>query len=354
VRSGPASGNLVRVRHGASAGAALGGGDAARAGQRFTTPDAPIASDLDDAGTPVSSLELTVDGLGWAERASLYGTGSEGVYVTRLGTDGALTLEFGDGERGARLPTGRNNVAATYRVGGGTVGEVESGAIETLLGSIRGVKRISGAGPTTGGADQDDERDLRRLVPTRARAFDRAVSIEDLADLSLGYPGVSHATAWSGQGPPGCACGSSGLHVAVLRFGTSGPRAPEGAELGQLAAYLDARRDISIPLCVCGGIVTTLVVTAAVAVDPRQEPASVSSSAQALLLDPDGPLAARDRLLGQALDRSDVYSVLHGVSGVVGATSLDVPGAGELGRRAAERYELLVLDGTSTVTGAAA
>jgi len=354
VRSGPASGNLVRVRHGAAASAALGSGDAALAGQRFTIPDAPIASDLEDAGTPVSSLELRADGIEWIEVPSLYGVGLEQAYVTRLGTDGAVTVEFGDGVRGARLPTGRNNVTAVYRVGGGKVGEVESEAIETLLGSIKGVKKVRGAGPTSGGADQDDELDLRRLAPTRARAFDRAVSREDLVDLSLGYPGAAHAAAWNGAGPPGCACGGSGLHLAFLRSGTEGPRAPEGAEIDQLAAYLDARRDVTVPLCVCGGIATPLLVTAAVAVDPRQEPSVVAGSAEAALLVLEGPLAPRARSLGQALDRSDVYAVLHGVPGVIGVTSLDLPGAGELGRRSAERFELLLVDAASTVVGEAA
>lgn len=354
VRSGPASGNLLLVRHGAVASAILGSGDAALAGQRFTVPDAPVASDLDGAGTPVSSLETRVDGVEWEELPSLYAAGPDQVYVTRLGADGAVTLEFGDGERGARLPTGRNNLAVSYRVGGGTVGEVESGAIETLLGSVRGVKKIRGAGPTTGGADQDDELALRRLAPTRARAFDRAVSSEDLVDLALGYPGVSHATAWSGASPPGCACGGSGLHVAFLRWGIDGPRAPEAAEISQLAAYLDARRDVSVPLCVCGGIVTSLTVTAAVAVDPRHEPAIVAGAAEAAVLAAEGPLAPRDRALGQALDRSDVYAVLHGVEGVIGVTTLDLPGAGELGRRTGERYELLVVAPGSTVLGAAA
>ena len=46
--------------------------------------------------------------------------------------------------------------------------------------------------------------------------------------------------------------------------------------------------------------------------------------------------------------------MLQGVDGVVGVSSLDLPGAGELGRRAAARYELIVLDGGSAVSGAAA
>lgn len=96
---------------------------------------------------------------------------------------------------------------------------------------------------------------------------------------------------------------------------------------------------------------TALVVTAVVAVEPRQEPAVVASSVQSALVDPDGALAPRDRALGQALDRSDVFAALHGVTGLVGVKSLDVPGTGEVGRRGAAWYELLVLDSGSTVAG---
>ena len=172
----PASGNLVRIHHGATAKATLGSGDATSVRQTMTTPDAPIASDVDAAGTPVPTMILRVDGVQWDEVASLYAAGPQPVFATRLEVDGAVTVEFGDGEQGARLPTGRNNVTAIYRVGGGTAGEVEAGAIDTLLGSVRGVKKVRGADPTSGGADQDDERRLRQLAPTRARAFGRAVS----------------------------------------------------------------------------------------------------------------------------------------------------------------------------------
>ncbi len=344
-----ASGNLVRIRQGATRQAALGSGNAASVRQRMTTPDAPIAYDVDDAGMLVPTMVLRADGAHWEEVASLYAAGSGQVFATRLESDGAVSVEFGDGEQGAQLPTGRNNVTASYRVGGGTAGEVEAGAIDTLLGSVRGVKKVSGADPTSGGADQDDERRLRQLAPSRARAFDRAVSIEDLADLSLSYPGVSHAAAWGGTGPPGCACGGSGLHLAFIRTGSDGPRAPLGPEVTALAGFLDARRDATMPLCVCAGVVTQLTGLAAVlAVDPRRDPVTVAAAARDALLDPDGVLAPLQRLLGQPLDRSDAYAVLQAVTGVVGVASLDVPGAAsELGRRAAVRWELIALDSPS-------
>ena len=349
--SAPASANLLRVRHGGTTQAVLGSGDASRAGQRLTTPDAPIAYDLDEAGTPVPSMVLRVDGVQWPEVASLYGAGGQEVHAVRLGPDGAVTAVFGDGAQGARLPTGRGNVGATYRVGGGAAGEVESEAIDALLGSVRGVKRVSGAGPTSGGADQDDEGRIRSLAPRRARAFGRAVSAQDLVDLSLGYPGVSHAAAWHGTGPPGHACGAAGLHLAFVRASAAGPRPPVGDEVTSLATFLDARRDATVPLCVCAGTVTALVVTAALAVDPRREAPAVSAAAALALLDPLSPLAPEARALGQPLDRSDLLSALHATEGLVGVGSLDLPGAGALGRRAAERWELLIL-APPVVTGA--
>jgi hypothetical protein len=352
-----ASANLARIRHGTTKRAGLGSGDATRARPRFPLPDAPIAYDLNAAGSLVPSQELRVEGVRWDEVGTLYGRGPAEVFAVRLEQDGGLTVLFGDGEQGASLPTGRNNVTSVYRVGGGLAGEVESGAIDSLLGSVRGVKKVEGAGPTTGGADADDERRLRSLVPARARAFGRAVSIEDLVDLSVGYPGVTHAAAWQGEGPPACSCGGSGLHLAFVRSGTTGPRVPEPAEVAPLGAFLDARRDATVPLCVCAAVLSDPPVKLSVelAVDPRRLTTDVVAAVTAALVDPEGPLGPLNRTLGQPLDRSDVLAVVHGVSGVVGVPSLTVPGAGgELGRRTAARYELIVLDQAPTVGGAPA
>jgi len=351
----PASANLLRVHHGTTKSVVLGSGDASRAGQELTTPDSPIAYDLDDTGRPVPSMLLRVDGVEWDEVPSLFGVGPAEVFAVEREPDGAEIVGFGDGVQGARLSTGRGNVTAAYRVGGGRAGEVESGAITTLLGSIRGVKKVKGAGQTEGGADQDSESDLRRLAPGRARAFGRAVSAEDLVDLALAYPGVTHASAWNGKGPLGCACGGSGLHLGFVRVGTNGPRAPLAAEIAQLSAYLDSVRDATVPLCVCAGVVTTPNLTVVLATDPRRDLNAVVAAVRSALVDPDGELGPGRRTLGQPLDRSDVFAVVHEVAGVVGVSSLDLPGADtELGRLAAKVYEPLVPSSAPSVTGAAA
>jgi hypothetical protein len=336
----PASGNLVAVRHGTTTNGVAGSGDGLRTDQEMTLAKAPVTYDTAPDGSVVPSLLLRVAGVEQVERETLYGAGDDDVFAVRLAEDGAVTVRFG-----RALPSGRNNVTATYRVGGGTAGEVPSGAIDALAGSVRGVKGVEGVGPTTGGADQDDAGRLRALAPTRARAFGRVVSRGDLVDVSLAYSGVSHAAAWLGAGPPGCGCGASGVHLAFLRTGTAGPRAPLAGEVTSLRDYLDARRDTDTPLCVCAGVATSVAVTATLAVDPRRETAAVVAAAQREVAATASPLVAVERALGQPLDRSDVLLVLHAATGVVGVPTLviaGVPAADPLGRRPAARYELLL------------
>jgi predicted phage baseplate assembly protein len=351
VDRAPASGNLVRVRHGATASAVLGGGNPLLSHQTMAVPDAPVAYDTDDEGNVVPSTVVRVDGVAWPEVDTLYATGPVQEYARRIGPGGAVTVMAGDGTNGQRLPRGRGNVTATYRVGGGRAGEVPGGAIDSLVGSVRGVSKVSGAGPTSGGSDQDDDRRLRALAPARARGFGRVVSEGDLVDLTLAFPGVSHAAAWHGVGPPGCACSAIGLHLAFLRASSAGPRPPLPAEVDSLSAYLDNRRDTTVALCVCGGIVTTLTLTATLAVGGRRQLGAVVAAVQDALSAPDGSLDPAGRDLGQPVDHSDVVAVMHAVPGVLGVTSFaltgaTVPGtagAAQFGRQPAARFELMVL-----------
>jgi hypothetical protein len=121
------------------------------------------------------------------------------------------------------------------------------------------------------------------------------------------------------------------------------------AELLALRGYLDARRDTSVPLCVCSAVASAITVGAVVAVDPRRDPAVVCGAVSAALLDPTGRMAPLPRDLGIPLDGSDVLAVASPVTGVRGITDLSLtgsatpPGAGDLSlsRLPALPYELL-------------
>jgi hypothetical protein len=355
TRSGVASrsaatGNVIAIQHGTTSQGpvTLAGGTAVLAG--------PVTGDVAADGTVTDSLVLQVGGVRWVEVASLYGsTPSDQVYATRLTADGRLVLVFGDGVTGAQ-PLG--DVTATWRIGGGLAGELPAAEITSLVGGVNGVRTIAGAGALSGAADQEDPLRMRRAAAARIRALDRAVALPDLADLALAVPGTSHSASWRGAGPTGCACGGSGIHVAVLRLAitaTGAPtvRAPSDAELTALGGYLDARRDTTVPLCVCAAVPSPVQVGALVAVDPRRDSTVVLPAMKTALLDPDSPLAPLPRDLGQPLDGSDVIEIAQPVPGVVGITGLTLTGgvspasAGDLslGRLPAQRYELLFVAG---------
>jgi len=345
----PATSNLVAIHHGTTKTAPL-----TMAGGTAIVPG-PVTGDVDTAGTVTDSLVVRVAGVRFDEVPTLYGHGpSEPVYSTKIAADGTLVLAFGDGERGAQP---RGDVTTLWRVGGGLSGEVDGPLIDTLLGSVRGVRKIAGVGATTGAADQEDQLRMRRAAAARIRALDRAVSLGDLADLALTVPGTSHSAAWRGAGPPGCPCGGIGLHLAFLRTTATGARAPLAAELLSMAGYLDARRDTSVGLCVCAGVSSALPVTATIATDPRRESVAVVAAVTAALADPTGPLAAAPRDMGMPLDDSDVVAVVQPVTGVVGVVSLAItpgirtPSAGQtgIGRTPAERYELISVGPVSVV-----
>ena len=65
-----------------------------------------------------SELSVRVDDVEWAERPTLFGAApAERVYTLSTDEQGKTSVVFGDGVRGARLPSGVNNVRATLSPG---------------------------------------------------------------------------------------------------------------------------------------------------------------------------------------------------------------------------------------------
>jgi hypothetical protein len=64
-------------------------------------------------------VSLAIGGRTWTEVSSLVGSGPrDRIFVVETGTGGTVSLRFGDGTQGARLPKG-GEVEAHYRVGHG-------------------------------------------------------------------------------------------------------------------------------------------------------------------------------------------------------------------------------------------
>src|SRR5262249_34989870 len=146
----------------------LGSGDAATPFQSFTLSQPPLTyvSSADPSGA-ASTLQVRVNGVLWEEVPTLYGPPpSAHVYALRHEESGGTTVTMGDGRlAGARIPTGQNNVTASYRKGIGSAGNVDSRRITLLLSRPQGLKEVTNPLPASGGSDPDTIDQVRVRAP---------------------------------------------------------------------------------------------------------------------------------------------------------------------------------------------
>ena len=197
-------GNCSRATHGETKREVLGSGDASLAFQRFALKQTPLT--YISAATPsggTTTLEVRVNDILWQEVPSLYGqSGTSQVYETRIGDDGKVTVQFGDGVTGSRLPTGVENVTASYRVGTGLEGMVKANQLSLLMTRPLGVKAVINPGAAGGATDPETRDQARQNAPYTVMTFDRIVSLKDYEDFVGRFSGIGKAGAawlWSGE-----------------------------------------------------------------------------------------------------------------------------------------------------------
>jgi hypothetical protein len=311
--------NVAPGSHGEIKTEVLGNGDATVAFQRFQLAQAPLTYLGTSApGGVASTLEVRVDGVRWAEVGSLYGSGpGDRVYVVRADADGKVTITFGDGVTGARLPTGSENVTAAYRVGIGLAGVLPAERLTLLLTRPLGVRGVDNPLPTGLAADPDPPEALRRNAPDAARRLDRVVSLTDYEDFARATVGIGKAHAGLLAGPDG-----RFLHLTVA--GEGGQVVDEQARSDLVTALL-AAGDPHQPLRLDPAEPLTFDLAATVFTDPLLAPGTVKAAVAAALTQVFGFDA---RGLGQPVTASEVGAAVQHVAGVVAVTltTLDLTG----------------------------
>ena len=302
-------GNVAPASHGETIHAeVLGDGDASQAFQKYALKKKPLTFvPSAAAGGVTSSLELLIAGVRWAAVPTLYGRGEhEQVFTTRLADDARSSVHFGDGVTGARLPTGRQNIVATYRQGLGVAGRVRAKTITTLLDRPTGVKGVVNLAAADGGADPETLDRARQAAPGTVRTFGRAVSLRDFEDTALMAGEVAKATAawvWTGE--------RRAIHLTIAAQGGATFSA-DG--LKRIAGTLRAGRDPNHKLLIDNFAPVAVLVDASERVDERYVTADVLAAARAALLT---ELAFEQRRFAQPVYLSDIFAMLQRVAGVV-------------------------------------
>src|SRR5262249_23170743 len=185
-------GNVVKATHGETRNEVLGGGDATNPFQSFTLRQPPLTyvASPTPAGAE-STLKVFVNDVQWHESDTLAElTPADRKFITRADDEGKTTGVFGNGEHGARLPTGAENIRAIYRNGIGKAGNVKAGQISLLMTRPLGVKEVINPLRASGGADKEGRDLARKNAPLTVTALDRLVSIEDYGDFARTFAGI--------------------------------------------------------------------------------------------------------------------------------------------------------------------
>jgi hypothetical protein len=302
-------GNVAHATHGETRFEVLGSGDGAKALQAFTLKQPPLT--WVSAPTPSgieSTLTVRVSDMRWHLAGSLAEMGpADRSYLLRTDDGGQTTVVFGNGERGARLPTGSENVRATYRSGIGKGGNVKAGQISQLATRPLGVKDVINPLPATGGADRESRDQARRNAPLAVLALDRLISVQDYEDFTRTFAGVGKASA----------ARLSDGRVQLVHVTLAGeddiPIADDSDLLQNLETALRQFGDPRQALRIARRQRTFLVISAEVKLLPDYFWDAVEPQIRAALLDAFG--FAR-RCLGQDALLSEVYATIQKVRGV--------------------------------------
>ncbi|HMF98508.1 MAG TPA: hypothetical protein VKE96_29615 [Vicinamibacterales bacterium] len=194
-------GNLVDASQGkGERDAVLGNGDNRQPWQTFPLPKSPLTYFLSAGGIPPQTpeLEIWVNNRLWKRVDAFFGHGpTEQIYIVREDADGRSFVQFGDGETGARLPSGLKNVVAMYRTGVGAHGPIKPDATPSTSERPPGFDKVTLAGLVSGGAEPEDGAKAREAAPGKVQSLGRLVSIRDYETETIGVPGVvTAAAAW--------------------------------------------------------------------------------------------------------------------------------------------------------------
>jgi predicted phage baseplate assembly protein len=311
--------NVVATTQGESvSNEILGSGDATQPFQSFTLRQSPLTYvQAPTQDGKASTLQVFVNNIQWSEVDAFYVHGPlERIFVTHIGDDGKVTVQFGDGQAGDRLPTGEDNITASYRTGTGSQGLVKPGQISLLKTRPLGVKGVSNPQTPTGAIDPDTIDDARRNADTTVRTLGRIVSGSDYEDFARSYAAVDKASAtiiWN----------NTTKSVFVTIAGPATPDEPFGTEIvegtglyNKIYAGMRTASDPTIPFFLQSYTAPTFRLAARIRVHPDYVPEDVLKAVELKVL---SRFSFHARTFGQAVMLKEVIASTQEVPGVVTA-----------------------------------
>jgi uncharacterized phage protein gp47/JayE len=170
------------------------------AGQSFQIPQSGV-----EDGTVTIYVSSSLNPVMWNQVTFLVDAeGDDNVYSIYVDQNNMTNIQFGDNINGA-IPGVGLTIYATYTVGIGSAGNQPSGSVGVLVTPITGIivpfqsagSILYESSAMTGGSDPETNDQIRANAPLAYTTQQRAVSLQDYANLALQVPGVLVANAIS-------------------------------------------------------------------------------------------------------------------------------------------------------------
>jgi predicted phage baseplate assembly protein len=238
------------------------------------------------------------------------------------------SIRFGDGRNGRIPPSGANNIRLReYHAGGGRHGNRPAGTITRLHTTIPYVESVFNHEPAAGGQDKEDPDSLNLRATTQIRHRDRAVCIDDYADLARkASPEVAYAHCVAARDllddplerevKPGV------VSVIIVPHANGKEPCPQPSfELVQnVKTFLDVRRPIGVDVIVLGPEYVTVSAVVEISWMTDHSTAGALAECEKRLTDFLHPLTGgpdgHGWQFGQQPHASDLYPLLGAIEGL--------------------------------------
>ena len=302
--------NVVGATHGETVEEVIGTGDATVANQSFKLRKKPLTfTSAPTATGGKSTLQIRVNDILWEEVTSLNELdGISRNYVVHADNELNETIIFGDGKRGARLPSAVENVKAIYRSGIGPEGEVSADSLSLLQSRPLGIRSVTNPLKASGAAEQESLENARINAPRTVLTMNRIVSLQDFEDFVQTFAGIGKGQVvalWRGE--------RKIVHITIAA--ESGDGVLEGSSLHQnltsaIILHSDSEREVLIDSYVLRRFNLTgrLLISA----DYLKE--NVEAAVRNTLI---FKFSFKNRNFGQDVFVAEIISAIQGVQGIV-------------------------------------
>ncbi|BAP56296.1 hypothetical protein THII_1999 [Thioploca ingrica] len=252
-----------------------------------------------------NDIGLQVNQVPWTLRETLaFSRNQQTDFMIEIDEDDWATVIFGDGNFGA-IPAAGAEIKATYRVGGGTHGNVAANTIQTILApsplTQLGVK-VTNPQAATGGAERESIETAVLRAPAQFQRQQRAVAAVDYQTLAQNFSGVGKvravATAWN---------------TVILYLAPAGGGLVSDVLKANLLAYFEDQRPVTTTIEIEAVDYVKIYVTAEIGIKTYYDPPKVKVQVQRVV----GQLLAFNNVeFGQTLYLSKFYEAIEATEGV--------------------------------------